>query len=101
MVYEGEHYANQNGVKYPVRDRCQFSWYCDGKGDEPPEGRLWNESLELAKYVILNQERLPDITDGARNFHADYIDAPRWAGNKHKTAKIDTHIFYRPNVLRM
>ena len=102
VVYEGPHYTNQTGEKYPVRDRCQFSWYCDGKGDEPRiESRLWTSTQELAKYVLLRQDDLLDITDGALNYHADYIDAPRWAGRKHRTAKIDTHIFYRPRTLRM
>ena len=35
VVYEGLHYTTSNGLQLPVRDRCQFSWYCDGKGDEP------------------------------------------------------------------
>ncbi len=102
VVYEGPHYTASNGLQLPIRDRCQFSWYCDGKGDEPRvESRLWTDTQELAKYVLLRQDELPDITDGALNYHADYITAPRWAGRKHKTAKIDTHIFYRPRTLRM
>ena len=102
VVYEGPHYTGSNGLQLPVRDRCQFSWYCDGKGDEPKvESRLWTDTQELAKYVLLRQDELPDITDGALHYHADYITAPRWAGRKHKTAKIDTHIFYRPRTLRM
>ena len=96
VVYEGPHYTNGSGQQYPVRDRCQFSWYCDGKGDDPREGsRLWEDSQELAKYVLLRQEELPDITDGALHYHASYIDAPKWAKRKKITTKIDTHIFYR------
>ena len=102
VVYEGPHYTGLNGEQFPIRDRCQFSWYCDGKGDEPRQDtRLWTDTQELAKYVLLRQDELPDITDGALNYHADYIAAPRWAGRKHKTAKIDTHIFYRPRNLRL
>jgi len=102
VVYEGPHYTASNGLQLPVRDRCQFSWYCDGKGDDPRQDtRLWTDTQELAKYVLLRQDDLLDITDGALNYHADYIDAPRWAGRKHRTAKIDTHIFYRPRTLRM
>ena len=45
VVYEGPHYTGANGQLYPVRDRCQFSWYCDGKGDDPREGsRLWEDA---------------------------------------------------------
>ena len=38
VVQEGIHYYNANKDKhFPVRDRCQFSWYCDGLIDEPRE----------------------------------------------------------------
>ena len=90
VVYEGKHHASG----FPKRDQCQFSWYCDGRGDTPPESRLWDDAQDLAKYVILRQDDLPDITDGATHYHARYIDAPRWAGQKKVTAKIDEHIFY-------
>jgi len=102
VVYEGPHYTASNGTQYPVRDRCQFSWYCDGKGDDPREGsRLWEDAQELAKYVLLRQEELPDITDGALHYHASYIEAPKWAKKTKITTKIDTHIFYRLNNFRL
>ena len=91
VVYEGRHHASG----FPKRDQCQFSWYCDGRGDEPAESQLWIDSQDLAKYVILRQGDLIDITDGATHYHARYIDAPRWAIQKKVTAKIDEHIFYR------
>ena len=91
VVYEGRHHASG----FPKRNQCQFSWYCDGRGDEPAESQLWIDSQDLAKYVILRQGDLIDITDGATHYHAKYIDAPRWAGQKKVTAKIDEHIFYR------
>ena len=97
VVYEGRHYESG----FPVRDRCQFSWYCDGRGDEPRESKLWNDSQDLAKYVILRQDDLIDITDGATHYHAKYIDAPSWAGQKRVTAKIDEHIFYRGRGQRL
>ena len=93
VVYEGLKDANG----FPKRDRCQFSWYCDGKGDIPKEGRLWNESLDLANYVVERQDDLRDITDGATHYHATYIDAPRWTARKKVTTSIDQHIFYRRN----
>ena len=101
VVYEGPHYTHSSGKSFPVRDRCQFSWYCDGKGDDPREGsRLWEDAQELAKYVLLRQEELPDITDGALHYHASYIDAPKWAKKTKITTKIDTHIFYRLNNIK-
>mgnify|MGYP000103105571 FL=1 len=92
VVYEGPKDANG----FPKRDRCQFSWYCDGKGDEPKnKGKLWNTSHALAKYVLKRQRDLIDITDGATHYYATYIDAPRWARQKRITTSIDQHIFFR------
>lgn len=89
VVYEGPKHSN--GV--PKRDQCQFSWYCDGKYDVPNMGKGWTESRQIAEYVLKHPE-LIDITDGATHYHADYIDNPRWAIARDKTAQIDTHIFY-------
>ena len=89
VVTQGEHY--KSGL--PVKNRCQFSWYCDGKQDVPYIGLMWKESCKIAKYV-LTTPNLKDITDGATHYHADYIKSPRWADPRRKTVKIDTHIFY-------
>ena len=90
VITQGRHYKNG----FPVKDRCQFSWYCDGKLDVPPTtGSMWRESQEVAKYVLSTPD-LMDITDGATHYHADYISSPRWADPRRKTAEIDTHIFF-------
>ena len=89
VITQGKHYASG----HPVRDRCQFSWYCDGKHDEPHKGSMWKESQEVAKYVLTTLD-LMDITDGATHYHADYISSPRWAHPSRKTVEIDTHIFF-------
>ena len=89
VITQGIHYKNG----FPVRDRCQFSWYCDGKHDEPYMGSMWRESQEVARYV-LTTPNLMDITDGATHYHADYIPSPRWADPRRKTVEIDTHIFF-------
>ena len=90
VVKQGRHHSNG----FPVRDRCQFSWYCDGKHDKPFQGKMWRESTELARYVM-KHPNLKDITDGSTHYHADYIPDPRWANPKERTVKIDTHIFYK------
>ena len=90
VVKQGRHHSNG----FPVRDRCQFSWYCDGKHDKPFQGKMWKESTELARYVM-KHPNLKDITDGSTHYHADYIPDPRWANPKERTVKIDTHIFYK------
>ena len=95
VVYEGKHYTTSKGEQFPVRDRCQFSWYCDGKGDDVKnKGKLWDSAQDLARYVLTRRHDLIDITDGATHYHATYIDAPRWAHQKRKHMTIDQHIFY-------
>ena len=90
VITQGKHYKNG----FPVRDRCQFSWYCDCKHDEPStRGSMWYESQEIAEYVLTTPD-LKDITDGATHYHADYISSPRWAEPRRRTVEIDTHIFY-------
>jgi spore germination cell wall hydrolase CwlJ-like protein len=96
VVYEGPKHAS--GI--PKRDRCQFSWYCDGKVDEPSvRGKLWDTSHDLAKWVLAHTN-LVDITDGATHYHATYIDPPRWAHHKTVTTTIDQHIFYKQHGFR-
>ena len=90
VITQGIHYKNG----FPVKDRCQFSWYCDGKLDEPQTtSSMWRASQEIAKYVLTTPD-LKDITDGATHYHADYISSPRWANPRRRTVEIDTHIFY-------
>ena len=91
VVHEGKHYASG----FPMRDRCQFSWYCDGKHDTPYPGPTWKKTQQLAEYYMQHKHLFKDITDGATHYHADYIDNPRWSKFLEKTVKIDTHIFYR------
>ena len=99
VVQEGIHYYNVNKDKhFPVRDRCQFSWYCDGLLDEPREGRTWESAQELAKRVLVNHydKALIDITDGATHYHANWMETyPSWSKKKKVMASIDRHIFYR------
>ena len=98
VVQEGIHRYNKRIDEYvPVRDRCQFSWYCDGLLDEPRKGRTWKSAQELAKKVLVNyhDKALIDITDGAMYYHATWMETyPSWSKTKKVMASIDRHIFY-------
>ena len=88
----------EQGLKYengfPKRNKCQFSWYCDGQPDIIRNVNEWRDAYRLASYVSTGRDHLVDITDGSLWYHADYV-LPRWAKHKRRTAKIDRHIFYR------
>ena len=79
---------------YPIRNRCQFSWYCDGKSDTPHDKKNYEKISFLAELIMTNEIRFLDITDGALFYHADYI-TPGWAKTKQRTIEIEDHIFYR------
>jgi len=100
VVQDGIHHYNKNLKKFfPARDRCQFSWYCDGKLDEPDlTSRSWKDSVLLAEIVLNNHydKALIDITDGATHYHANWMDEyPKWSKHKKVMASIDRHIFYK------
>ena len=81
-------------VYYPIRDRCQFSWYCDGKPDDIPEVDYEIYEFIRSMAIKVAQDYFNDITDGATHYHAYYVK-PEWASTKTKTLQIDDHIFYR------
>ena len=81
-------------IMVPLRHRCQFSWYCDGKSDNIPTIDL--DIYEFARTIAFKiyNGHLTDFTVGATHYHADYV-TPAWAKSKTKTITIDEHIFYR------
>ena len=79
--------------RIPVKHRCQFSWYCDGKSDIPKNKKAWKKAQDYA-YLVLNNRIRIDVTEGATHYHATYVK-PSWAKTKTRTTRIETHIFYR------
>jgi N-acetylmuramoyl-L-alanine amidase len=73
--------------------RCQFSWWCDGKPDDPKEQKAWKRSLEIGRRVLADE--VPDPTDGALYYHTDYV-SPKWSRHFERTTRIGRHLFYRP-----
>ena len=94
VVYQGIHHADG----FPKRDRCQFSWYCDGNSDEVRNQRAWatvqkTANLAMLQYSSIKAEGL-DYTEGARYYHTYEVN-PRWSKTFPKVGRIGDHIFYR------
>ena len=80
----------------PIRNQCQFSWYCDGKSDSMPDGKL-KALVEIVVYEALSLwYNNIDITEGATHYHADYVN-PNWAKTLAYTTRIGTHKYYKWN----
>lgn len=57
----------------------------------PQEKEAYQLALSVAKQALYKQ--LPDPTNGATHYHADYITI-WWAKNKEQLAVIGKHLFY-------
>tara|TARA_B110000285_G_scaffold110821_1_gene125813 strand:- start:347 stop:880 length:534 start_codon:yes stop_codon:yes gene_type:complete len=93
VVYQAKWFTNWKGISVPVRNMCQFSWFCDGKSDIPEDSETWNKSLSIAKD-LLYYNNIIDLTEGATHYHADSVH-PYWADSLNRTVTIDNHIFYK------
>jgi len=82
----------RNKVFYPIKHRCQFSWYCDGKSDKVTDMKAFKLAKTIAYGILSGQ--VYDITNGATHYHADYV-FPAWRTSKTKTLTVGDHIFYR------
>ncbi len=76
-----------------MRNKCQFSWYCDGKHDRPQNEDLWIDAQMLA-YQMVHEDKYRGITEGATHYHATYVN-PHWASTLQLVGRIGAHIFYR------
>lgn len=92
VIYQAKTYTNWKGNEVPIRNQCQFSWYCDGLADDPVDSETWMRSMFIAELVLTDQYR--DITENSLWYHADYI-YPYWADELEYVTTIDEHIFYK------
>ena len=85
--------SDDERIYYPRKNRCQFSWYCDGKSDTIRDSDAWRMAQIIA-YKIVYADKMRGITEGATHYHADYV-SPKWASKIQLVGSISTHIFYR------
>ena len=91
VVTQGRHYVNWKGNTMPVKHKCQFSWYCDGKSDTVHEDRAWNQSIDLAFDVIMGITT--DNTNGATHYYNPNKADPYWAQQYAMTVQHGNHVF--------
>jgi N-acetylmuramoyl-L-alanine amidase len=89
VVYQGQH-SKITGL--PLRDRCQFSWYCDGRTDRPHDLDAYRWAEIIVRHVWEQQDK--DITGGATHYHSVDVK-PEWIKDKTFLKRIGDHLFYR------
>ena len=90
VVYQAKRDSNGN----PIRNKCQYSWFCDGKSDKPRDKESWEVAKQIAHEVMQSYGITEDVTGGATMYHASYV-SPYWKSSYEKTVRIDTHVFYK------
>lgn len=83
VVYQNKH----------KRNRCQFSFACDGIKDRIASPKAWTTAKRITREV-LDGKRYLKMVDASTHYHADYVN-PRWAKAMAKRGKIGLHIFYK------
>lgn len=74
------------------RNRCQFSYYCDGKVEAIENQTAYERIKKIAAMMIEGRARV--LTGGAVFYHTDTVN-PSWTSAMVQTAMIGDHIFYR------
>lgn len=87
VVKQGKHVNGQ-----PVKNACQFSWYCNSLSDTPTNKRAWALSQEVARGVLLG--RTEGEVGKPIHYHADYVQ-PYWSKDRILVGKIGSHYFYQ------
>lgn len=85
---------NSNGV--PLRNQCQFSWYCDGKSDKidltnPIVRRTWNNIDKIIDELIKSKKF---NTVGKSTYYHSTRVKPWWSKKFEVKSQIGSHIFY-------
>ena len=63
-------------VKQKTNGTCQFTWYCERIAEKDltiRDRRLYNEILDLATNMVVNYDKMKDVTDGSTYYHASYV----------------------------
>jgi spore germination cell wall hydrolase CwlJ-like protein len=75
-----------------LRHRCQFSFACDGRSDQPYDRRAWNIAQKMT--VVAMDGEWQDLSLRATHYHAEYV-SPYWQARMHQTIQYGRHKFYR------
>ena len=91
VVMQGPTYSWS--INYPIKHRCQFSWYCDGVSDAIHNLDGWEDSVIAAFLVYTGFGE--DIVKGATHYYAHDRVTPFWASKMKVTAKLRGHTYLK------
>ena len=101
--------STTDAIYYPIKHRCQFSWYCDGNKDKiwanmektgktiQGNAMAWGDSLTVAAWTLGYGDfmAIRDNTEGAVFYYNHNLVTPSWKASKHYIKTIGNHTFLR------
>jgi spore germination cell wall hydrolase CwlJ-like protein len=94
VVYQNAH----------MKNRCQFSFACDGQPNRVREAEVWAQIKRRARYLVECDDTCSIAALGrselwtSTHYHADYVH-PNWASKLQRTGQIGRHIFYYTSTM--
>lgn len=82
VVYQNKHWRN----------RCQFSFACDGIKDRVRSQKSWNVAEEIALATTAGKIWFKQV-GSSTHYHATYV-RPKWAKSMRRVGRIGLHVFY-------
>jgi len=92
-------YQNAN-----LKNRCQFSFACDGAPNLVRDIEAWREIRRRATYLVECDDKCSLAALGrsdlwtSTHYHADYVN-PNWAKKLQRTGQVGRHIFYYTSTM--
>ena len=76
----------------PLRDQCQFSYFCDGKLETISDLKAWNKALGLAALVLSARLEIAGL-ENVTHYHSIKIQ-PDWSRKMYYKTTVGRHLFY-------
>jgi len=87
VVHQGRVHASG----HPVKHKCEFSYWCDGKPEEVTDSVAYHDALSAASLLSEGVEIFS--VKKALHYHAIYV-RPFWSHTYKRLTQIGKHIFY-------
>ena len=98
------HQASRYSSGKLKKNKCHFSWYCDGLSDKPKDKLAWKISILIARAMLKEAGAkikrhgevwtIEDFLHGATHYHRKDVN-PYWNNRMIKVTTIGDHVFWK------
>lgn len=87
VVHEGVYRGGK-----PVRHRCSFSYWCDGKSERIRNPKAYKTAL-IVSHLSLQGVKIEGL-DKSLYYHTFYVK-PKWSKERKFLRRVGSHLFYK------